>query len=91
MLFLRIHSAADYFTLNETLMEQPEDVLVDIILDPYLLNVFPTSLVPTAGYITALGVLGWFLSNWIYTQLQSIAATSGNTPLHTPKGRLKIA
>lgn len=70
-------------------MEEPQDVLVDIILDPYLLNIFPASLVPTAGYITILAVFGWFLSNWISTQLSSIAATSGNTPLHSPKGREK--
>jgi len=69
LLFLRIQAAADYFSLNKTLMENVPPVHVDLILDPYLLNVFPQSLVPTAGYIAVIAVFSWFLSAWIYQQM----------------------
>lgn len=71
LLFLRIQAAADYFSLNKTLMESVPPVHVDLILDPYLLNVFPQSLVPTAGYIAAIAVLSWFLSGWTCRQMMA--------------------
>ena len=48
--------------MNETLMKHVPPVSVDIILDPYVLNVFPRSLVPTAAYIIILAIGGWFLA-----------------------------
>lgn len=72
MLLLQIHSAADYYTMNKTMMDQVPPVLVDIILDPYLLNIFPRSLVPTAGFILALAIGSWFLSGFISSQLHRI-------------------
>ena len=51
-------------------------VLVDIILDPYLLNIFPKSLVPTAGYLIALAILGWVLSGVIWRILLQVADAS---------------
>jgi len=71
MLLLQIYAAADYFTLNETLMKHVPPVHVDLILDPYLLNVFPQSLLPTAGYIVVIAIVAWFLSAWVYQQLSS--------------------
>jgi hypothetical protein len=68
-LFLQIHAAADYFSLNEDLMKNVPPVLADIILDPYLLNIFPRSLVPTAVYIVIIAIIGWFVSGWIYSNL----------------------
>jgi hypothetical protein len=64
-LFLRIQAAADYYTMNRTLMENVPPVFVDIILDPYLFNVLPRSLVPTVGYILLLAIGGWYLSKYI--------------------------
>jgi hypothetical protein len=72
LLLLRISAAADYFTLNKTLMEQVPPVFVDTILDHYVLNVFPKSLIPTAGYIAVLAVGGWFLSNFLWRTLNRI-------------------
>jgi hypothetical protein len=46
-------------------MEQVPPVFVDIILDPYIFNVFPRSLIPTASYIVIIAVGGWFLSKCI--------------------------
>jgi hypothetical protein len=65
ILFLHILAAADYFTINQTVMEQVPPVFVDIILDPYIFNVFPRSLIPTASYIVIIAVGGWFLSKCI--------------------------
>ena len=69
ILFLRIQAAADFFTTNKTLMSDPPAVHVDIILDPYLGNVFPRSLLPTGIYITILAIGGWILSGKIWTTL----------------------
>lgn len=65
-LFLQVSAMADYFSLNKTLMERVPPVHVDIILDPYLLNVFPQSLLPTAAYVVILAFVGWFVSGWLY-------------------------
>jgi hypothetical protein len=73
ILLLQIFAAADYFSLNKTLMSDVPPVLVDIILDPYLLNIFPKSLVPTAGYLIVLAVGAWFISGVIWRILVKIA------------------
>ncbi|KAI9823708.1 MAG: hypothetical protein M1819_001152 [Sarea resinae] len=75
VLYLKIIAGADYFTTNETLMREVPPVLVDIILDPYLFNVFPKSLVPTAVYIVVLAVIGFFLSGVIWDKLYSVSKT----------------
>jgi len=69
LLFLRVQAAADFFTSNTTLMSHPEPVDVDIILDPYLANAFPRSLVPTASYIVILAIGAWLLSGIIWKRL----------------------
>ncbi len=73
ILFVQIFAAADYFSLNKTLMADVPPVLVDVILDRYLLNIFPQSLVPTAGYIIVLAIIGWFASRTIRLLLVQIA------------------
>lgn len=64
-MFLRIQAAADYFTMNRTLMEHVPLVFVDIILDPYILNILPRSLIPTVGYIILLAIGSWYLSKYV--------------------------
>lgn len=65
-LFLRILAAADYYSLDAALMEHVPPVLVDVILDPFLGNVFPRSLVPTAIWILLVAVIavfvGWYVT-----------------------------
>jgi hypothetical protein len=73
ILFLRVQAAAAYYSLNRTLMEHPLPVDVDIILDPFILNVLPRSLGPTAIYISIVAVGAWFLSGYVYRWLLSIA------------------
>jgi len=72
VLFLRIHAAADYFTLNATLMENVPPVLVDVILDPYLLNVFPRSLVPTAGWVVLVAGFAWVIAKGVVRMFTGI-------------------
>jgi hypothetical protein len=82
VLFLRVQAAASYYTANRTLMDHPEPVDVDIILDPFLLNILPQSLGPVALYISAVAVGAWFLSGYIYHWLLSVAAEAPTNP-HT--------
>ncbi|KEQ76829.1 hypothetical protein M436DRAFT_69769 [Aureobasidium namibiae CBS 147.97] len=70
ILFLRIQSAASFYTTDKALMQDPPPVYVDIILDPYLWNIFPQSLLPTAAYILILAVASWFLSGFAWSKLQ---------------------
>ena len=77
-LFLQIFAAADYYTMNNTLMEHVPPVFVDIILDPYLFNVFPRSLVPTTVYIVLLAFVSWYLSRHIRSWFQRFAQYSVN-------------
>ncbi|KAL2812083.1 hypothetical protein BJX63DRAFT_262583 [Aspergillus granulosus] len=65
MLFLRIVAAADYFSLNRELMENVPPVLGDIILDPFLGNIFPRSLVPTACWVGVVAVLAVVVAKWV--------------------------
>lgn len=69
LLFLRVQAAASYYSTNRTLMDFPPPVNLDLILDPYLLNVLPRSLGPFAIYITAVAIGSWFLSGYIYRRL----------------------
>jgi hypothetical protein len=74
VLFLRLQAAASYYSTNRTLMDYPPPVHVDLILDPFLLNVFPQSLGPFAIYVSAVAVGAWFLSGYIYRWLLLVAA-----------------
>ncbi|KAJ5542401.1 hypothetical protein N7535_004821 [Penicillium sp. DV-2018c] len=69
VLFLRVRAAADYFSPEQSLMENVPPVAVDIILDPFLFNVFPRSLVPTAGWGVVVAVLAVVLGRWIVKEV----------------------
>ncbi|KAF6821649.1 hypothetical protein CSOJ01_00152 [Colletotrichum sojae] len=86
LLFLRISAAADYFTDNATLMAHVENVSVDVILDPFLLNALPSSLLPTIFYALAVAVLACSLSRVILAGIQTVLAAEGK--LETQKKRL---
>ncbi|KAI3390659.1 hypothetical protein diail_8981, partial [Diaporthe ilicicola] len=62
VLFLRIDAAADYFTTDAALMRRPEPVLADVILDPFVLNVLPRTLLPTVGYVVLVAAASWVLA-----------------------------
>ncbi|EMC96745.1 hypothetical protein BAUCODRAFT_70175 [Baudoinia panamericana UAMH 10762] len=69
LLFLRTQSAADFFTTNQSLMQQPPLVDVELILDPYVANAIPWSLGLTAVYLAALAVGSWSLSGTVWRRL----------------------
>lgn len=46
-------------------MQHVPPVAVDLILDPFLFNIFPRSLIPTAGWILIVAVLAIVLGRWI--------------------------
>ncbi|OAA52455.1 hypothetical protein BBO_00296 [Beauveria brongniartii RCEF 3172] len=73
VLLLQVHAAADYFSHHQELMRNPPPVLVDLILDPYLFNVAPESLILTAGYIVIVAVVTFFLARWIANRMTAIA------------------
>ena len=59
-------------------MKNPPPVLVDLILDPYLFNVLPRSLVPTVGYIVVISIVTWFVAQWAATRLRLVASAPEN-------------
>lgn len=76
VLLLQVRAFADYFTDNAALMKDPPPVLVDLILDPYLYNAVPRSLLPTIGYLVLVGLVAWFVARSVASKLQSIAVTA---------------
>ncbi|RDW70774.1 uncharacterized protein DSM5745_08285 [Aspergillus mulundensis] len=77
VLFLRISAAADYFSLDQDLMENVPPVLADIILDPFLSNVFPKSLVPTAAWIGVVSLLAITIARWVAREFASVVNLAG--------------
>ncbi|KAK7413044.1 hypothetical protein QQX98_008052 [Neonectria punicea] len=75
-LLLQVRASADYFTDDAVLMRDPPPVLADLILDPYLYNAVPRSLIPTAAYLVFVGLVAWFVARPIASKLQSIAVTA---------------
>jgi hypothetical protein len=50
-------------------MRDVPPVAVDVILDPFLWNVFPRSLVPTAGWIVVVAVLAGVVGRWVVAEV----------------------
>lgn len=73
-LLLRVLAAADYFAANATLMAHVNPVHVDVLLDPFLLNVLPRSLAPTAVYIVAVAIVSYLVARSVATWLSDLAA-----------------
>jgi hypothetical protein len=73
VLLLRILAVADYFTDDMELMTNPSPVYVDIILDPFLFNLLPESLLPTVGYLLAVAALSWPIAQKISSWLQTLS------------------
>jgi hypothetical protein len=71
VLFLRVRAAADFFTTDKELMSSPPSVDVDLILDPFVFNVFPRSLGPTTAYIIVLACGAWIVSGRVWSFLRS--------------------
>ncbi|KAI1471755.1 uncharacterized protein F4812DRAFT_467717 [Daldinia caldariorum] len=74
VLFLQILAAADYYTMNNTLMRNVPPVHVDIILDPFVLGLLPHSLLPTVGYIIVVAIASWFIARYVSIRIRNLAA-----------------
>jgi hypothetical protein len=74
ILLLRIFAAADYFTTDAALMSTVPPVDVDIILDPFLLNVLPRSIAGTACYIVVVAVVAYFVAGRAVSGFQRLIA-----------------
>jgi hypothetical protein len=77
LLFLRVLAVADYFSTNMTLMENVPPVYTDIILDPYLLNVLPRSLVPTVCVLLLVTIVAWILVSQVMVPWLSAVVAEG--------------
>ncbi|KAJ5676125.1 hypothetical protein N7462_009022 [Penicillium macrosclerotiorum] len=78
VLFLRVRAAADYFSLDEALMRAVPPVAVDLVLDPFLWNVFPRSLVPTAGWIVIVGAVAVVVARWVAGEIGRVIEDGRN-------------
>ncbi|KAL4967991.1 uncharacterized protein BDV14DRAFT_168828 [Aspergillus stella-maris] len=76
VLLLRISAAADYFSLDKELMQNVPPVLTDVILDPFLMNVFPRSLVPTAGWILVVAGFAVVIARWVAREFAGVVASA---------------
>lgn len=50
-------------------MDNVPPVAVDLILDPFLWNVFPRSLVPTAGWILVVAAVAFVIARWVAAEI----------------------
>lgn len=80
VLFLRISAAAEYFTTNATLMSDAAPVYADVILDPYLLNVLPRSLVPTVCYVLVVAAASWLVAQSVLAGIRGLVAAEEGGP-----------
>lgn len=76
ILLLRILAAADYFTPDAALMSSVPPVDVDIILDPFLLNVLPRSIAGTACYIVGVAVVAYLVAGGVASRIRGLIARS---------------
>ncbi|CAK7227563.1 hypothetical protein SCUCBS95973_006582 [Sporothrix curviconia] len=75
-LLVKILAVADFVAANRSAMQPGSipPVLTDVILDPFLFNVLPRSLVPVVGAILAVaGVSAWLARGAILPGLRAVA------------------
>ncbi|KAK6351071.1 hypothetical protein TWF718_004244 [Orbilia javanica] len=71
-IYLKISAIASYYTTNATLMSNPEPVLVDIILDEFLLGVLPRSLINVGLFIVVIAGVSWYTGLLVIRWLDGI-------------------
>lgn len=78
VLFLQVSTAADYYTTDAKLMENVPPVDVDVILDPYILNILPQSMVPTICYVIVISTIAWLVAQQIAGWLRRVALSGAD-------------
>ena len=58
--------------ISKQTVAKPYLILIFTVLDPWLLNLFPRSLSGTAVYLLCVAVLSWFISSFVWQEIQSI-------------------
>jgi hypothetical protein len=58
-------------------MKDVPPVDVDIILDPFVQNVLPRSLVPTVGYTIVVAAVSFFVAKFVLRFLQAVIRGDG--------------
>ncbi|KAL9620295.1 MAG: hypothetical protein Q9160_005194 [Pyrenula sp. 1 TL-2023] len=91
ILFLQVYAAADYFTINDAAMSHVPPVLVDVILDEFVLNIFPRSLLPTAAYILLVAAVAWIMAGYVWKILDHMASDSAARNTRETSSTKKIA
>ena len=79
-LFLQILGRADYHSSSINLMWKPPPVDVEIILDPFILNILPHSLIPHLISIVSLVLLAWLTSGIIWRSTLRQAVPKSKRP-----------
>jgi hypothetical protein len=54
------------------MMNNVPPVDIDIILDPFLLNIFPRSLLPTAGYVIVVAAASFLVAKLLVSWIRAI-------------------
>lgn len=69
-------------------MENVPPVAADIILDPFLANVFPRSLVPTAVWMVVVAGVGLVIVRWVVGEFKRLVGEEvGDTSVQEVKKR----
>lgn len=69
-------------------MQHPEPVLADVILDPFLLNVLPRTLLPTVGYVVFVAAASWVLATrFLMPWVRGLMVDGDNDSGHHGEGR----
>ena len=91
VLFLRVMAKTAYFSSSRARMENPEPVDVDIstwppsrflfgltlpVLDPYMYNIVPESLLKIIGLVVVVAISSWWLGGWTHRALMGVARTT---------------
>ncbi|KAL9059234.1 MAG: hypothetical protein Q9162_001271 [Coniocarpon cinnabarinum] len=57
------------------------------VLDPYLLNICPKSLLPTAIYIGCIAVVSYFVSGWAWRVIERTAERAKHQAVHNERAK----
>lgn len=78
VMFLQITAAADYYTTDAKLMENVPPVYVDVVLDPYIFNLLPRSMVPTIIYVIVISTIAWLVAQQVVVWLRAVATSEAD-------------
>lgn len=69
-------------------MEKVPPVMADVILDPFLGNVFPKSLVPTACWVSVVACVSIIVARWISRDfMRAVNSKDIRNPQDVKKGQ----